>query len=133
MKKILCIALALILMLSLSACNVVGIFTRLLTSSTESAVGTYRVTRMEMEGETLDRAAIAEQVGVSEDELDDYILLVITEEGSALLTLAGIENEMSYDDSSIWPLEYPDEKADFSLRNGKAIIAPETYTLTFEK
>lgn len=133
MKKILCIALALILMLSLSACNVVGIFTRLLTSSTESAVGTYRVTRMEMDGETLDRAAIAEQVGVSEDELDDYILLVITEEGSALLTLAGIENEMSYDDSSIWPLEYPDEKADFSLRNGKAIIAPETYTLTFEK
>ena len=133
MKKILCIALALILMLSLSACNVVGIFTRLLTSSTESAVGTYRVTRMEMDGETLDRAAIAEQVGVSEDELDDYILLVITEEGSALLTLAGIENEMSYDDSYIWPLEYPDEKADFSLRNGKAIIAPETYTLTFEK
>ena len=133
MKKILCIALALILMLSLSACNVVGIFTRLLMSSTESAVGTYRVTRMEMGGETLDRADIAEQIGVSEDELDDYILLVITEEGSALLTLAGIENEMSYDDSSIWPLEYPDEKADFSLRNGKAIIAPETYTLTFEK
>jgi hypothetical protein len=133
MKKILCVALALVLMLCLSACSVVGIFTRLLMSSTESEVGTYRVTRMEMDGQSLDRAAIAQQIGVSEDELDDYILLVITEEGSALLTLAGIENEMGYDDSSIWPLEYPDEKADFSLRNGKAIIAPETYTLTFEK
>ena len=141
MKKLLCIVLALMLVLSLAACGGAGLGSDLGGTGLggnqggnepASKVGKYYIVSLEMDGQTLDRAGIAENLGVDLENLDSVLCLEITAEGKAILEMGGT-NQMSYDATSIWPDEFPDEKASFSLSNGTAVIDPGEYVMTFRK
>lgn len=134
MKKLLCIVLALMLTLSLAACGGAGLGSDLGGGSGApvSNLGKYHIVKLEMDGEILDRAAIAENIGVDLAELDSVLYLEITAEGKATLAMGGT-NAMSYDATDIWPDEFPDEKASFTLGNGTATINPGEYIMTFQK
>lgn len=135
MKKILCIVLALMLALSLAACGGAGLGGDLggnLSGAPVSDLGKYHIVKLEMGGEVLDRAGIAENLGVDLAQLDSVLYLEITAEGKATLAMGGV-NLMSYDATDIWPDDFPDEKASFTLGNGTATINPGEYIMTFQK
>ena len=134
MKKLLCIVLALMLVLSLAACGGAGLGGNLGGNggAPVSNLGKYHIVKLEMGGEVLDRAGIAENLGVELAQLDSVLYLEITAEGKATLAM-GEANAMSYDATDIWPDEFPDEKASFTLGNGTATINPGEYIMTFQK
>ena len=135
MKKILCIVLALMLALSLAACGGAGLGGDLggnLSGAPVSDLGKYHIVKLEMGGEVLDRAGIAENLGVDLAQLDSVLYLEITAEGKATLAMGGV-NLMSYDATDIWSDDFPDEKASFTLGNGTATINPGEYIMTFQK
>lgn len=134
MKKLLCIVLALMLALSLAACGGAGLGGDLGGNggAPVSNLGKYHIVKLEMDGEVLDRAGIAENLGVDLAQLDSVLYLEITAEGKATLAM-GEANAMSYDATDIWPDEFPDEKASFTLGNGTATINPGEYIMTFQK
>ena len=134
MKKLLCIVLALMLVLSLAACGGAGLGSDLGGNggAPVSNLGKYHIVKLEMDGEVLDRAGIAENLGVDLAQLDSVLYLEITAEGKATLAMGGV-NLMSYDATDIWPDDFPDEKASFTLGNGTATINPGEYIMTFQK
>ena len=134
MKKLLCIVLALMMALSLAACGGAGLGGDLGGNggAPVSNLGKYHIVKLEMDGEVLDRAGIAENLGVDLAQLDSVLYLEITAEGKATLAM-GEANAMSYDATDIWPDEFPDEKASFTLGNGTATINPGEYIMTFQK
>ena len=133
MKKILCLALAVLMLLSLTACGGAGLnIDGNGSAAPVSNLGKYYIDSMYMDGETMDRAAIADQLGVDLSVLDSVFYLEITAEGKASLVM-GTVNLMGYDSTSIWPEEDPDDTANFTVANGTAVIDPGEYTMTFKK
>ena len=134
MKKLLCLVLSLMLTLSLAACGGAGLGGDLGggNGAPVSNLGKYHIVKLEMDGEVLDRAGIAENLGVDLAQLDSVLYLEITAEGKATLAMGGV-NLMSYDATDIWPDDFPDEKASFTLGNGTATINPGEYIMTFQK
>ena len=134
MKKLLCLVLSLMLVLPLAACGGAGLGGDLGggNGAPVSNLGKYHIVKLEMGGEVLDRAGIAENLGVDLAQLDSVLYLEITAEGKATLAMGGV-NLMSYDATDIWPDDFPDEKASFTLGNGTATINPGEYIMTFQK
>ena len=111
MKKFLCIALALMLVVARAACD----------SDSDSIVGKYYFQEMVL-GENVTKREDAAAQGMTEEQLDAILFFEITAEGKGILTSNGTTAEMEFDSNSIWPVEDPDEKAEFSLVNGVATI-----------
>ena len=124
MKRLLCVALALIMVLSLAACGGAGLGS--------SAVGTYYLEKMEAEGMSIDRSYFT-AMGLSEEELDEYMYIKITEAGKATVAMDGEVIEMEYDATSMWPVDEPDDKANCTIADGKITIEMEGNKVIFAK
>jgi hypothetical protein len=120
MKKFLCVALAMMLVLSLAACG----------SSNE--VGKYYFESMEAEGMSFGREYFT-AMGMTEEQLDEYLFIEIKEPGKAVMISAGETAEVAYDGTSIWPVEEPDEKANCTIADGKITVEAEGATMVFVK
>lgn len=118
MKRIVCLMLVLVMVLSLTACG--GI------------TGRYTITSMEAdglvyEGELLE--GILEMIGMSTDDM--YIEL--NDDGTGTMSVMGEVAEMRYDDNMIWPVESPDEKVPYEVSGDKLTLEIEGYKMVFEK
>ncbi len=129
MKKILCVALALMLVLSLAACSMI---TDLLGGKSRN-VGKYYFQSMEMEGMSINREALMSMGGMTEEELDEYMLIEITGEGKATMTSDGEVAEMAFDATHMWPIDDPEEKAAYTLKDGTLTITEDGLSLIFAK
>ena len=128
MKKILCIVLALMLTLSLAACGGAG--GSGIGGSNE--VGKYYLHSMEAEGMTIGREMFT-SLGMTEEQLDEYMFVEITAPGKAVITMEGETQEMEYDATSMWPVDEPDEKANCTIADGKITIEMEGSKVIFTK
>lgn len=128
MKKILCIVLALMLTLSLAACGGAG--GSGIGGSNE--VGKYYLHSMETEGMTIGREMFT-ALGMTEEQLDEYMFVEITAPGKAIITIEGEAQEMEYDATSMWPVDEPDEKANCTIADGKITIEMEGSKVIFVK
>lgn len=128
MKKILCIVLALMLTLSLAACGGAG--GSGIGGSNE--VGKYYLHSMETEGMTIGRETFT-YLGMTEEQLDEYMFVEITAPGKAIITIEGEAQEMEYDATSMWPVDEPDEKANCTIADGKITIEMEGSKVIFAK
>ena len=128
MKKILCIVLALMLTLSLAACGGAG--GSGIGGSNE--VGKYYLHSMETEGMSIGREMFL-AMGMTEEQLDEYMFIEITAPGKAIITMEGQTQEMEYDATSMWPVDEPDEKANCTIADGKITIEMEGSKVIFTK
>lgn len=122
MKMALCLALVLGLLVSMSACDVLG---------GNSDAGTYKLTSMEMMGMTLDVEALKTNFGMSDEDLDMFVEL--RKDGTATMKANGEETEMKWADGQIWPVEEPDDKVTFTIEEGVLTIDIEGVKMTFTK
>ena len=128
MKKILCIALALMLVLSLAACGGAG--GSGVGGSNE--VGKYYLQSMEAEGMSIGREFFT-AMGMTEEQLDEYMFIEITAPGKATVTMEGETINMEYDATSMWPVDEPDEKANCTVADGKITLEIEGSKVIFAK
>ncbi len=126
MKRFLCIALALMLVLSLAACGGAGL------GGGSNEVGKYYLEKMETEGMTIGREMFT-SLGMTEEQLDEYMFIEITAPGKATVTMEGETVDMEYDATSMWPVEEPDEKANCTVANGKITLEIEGSKVIFAK
>lgn len=128
MKKILCIALALMLVVSLAACGAAG------GSGVGGSndVGKYYLHSMETEGGSFGREMFL-AMGMTEEQLDEYMFIEITAPGKAIITMEGQTQEMEYDATSMWPVDEPDDKANCTIADGKITIEMEGSKVIFTK
>ena len=128
MKKFLCIALALMLVVSLAACGGAG--GSGIGGSNE--VGKYYFQSMEAEDMSFGREFFI-AMGMTEEQLDEYLFIEITEPGKAIMISNGETAEMAYDGTSMWPVDEPDEKANCTIAGGKITIEAEGAKMVFVK
>ena len=126
MKKILCIALALMLVLSLAACGGAGM------NGGSNEVGKYYLQSMEAEGMSIGREFFT-AMGMTEEQLDEYMFIEITAPGKATVTMEGETINMEYDATSMWPVDEPDEKANCTVADGKITLEIEGSKVIFAK
>ena len=126
MKKILCIALALMLVLSLAACGGAGM------NGGSNEVGKYYLHSMETEGMSVGREFFT-AMGMTEEQLDEYMFIEITAPGKATVTVEGETINMEYDATSMWPVDEPDEKANCTVADGKITLEMEGSKVIFTK
>lgn len=122
MKMALCLALVLGLLVSMSACAILG---------GNSNAGTYKLSSMEMMGMTLDVEALKTNFGMSDEDLDMYVEL--RGDGTATMKADGEEAEMKWADGEIWPVEEPEEKAAFTIEDGVLTMEIEGVKMMFTK
>lgn len=122
MKMALCLALVLGLLVSMSACDILG---------GNSDAGTYKLSSMEMMGMTLDVEALKTNFGMSDEDLDMYVEL--RKDGTATMKANGEEVEMGWADGEIWPVEEPEEKATFTIEEGVLTMDIEGIKMMFTK
>ena len=128
MKKLLCIVLSLMLVLSLAACGGAGGS----GIGGSNDVGKYYLHSMETEGMSVGREFFT-AMGMTEEQLDEYMFIEITAPGKAIITMEGQTQEMEYDATSMWPVDEPDEKADCTIADGKITIEMEGSKVIFTK
>ena len=128
MKKLLCIVLSLMLVLSLAACGGAGGS----GIGGSNDVGKYYLHSMETEGMSVGREMFL-AMGMTEEQLDEYMFIEITAPGKAIITMEGQTQEMEYDATSMWPVDEPDEKADCTIADGKITIEMEGSKVIFTK
>ncbi len=104
MKKLFCVLLAVAMVLCLAACG------------SEDIVGTYEFQKVVINGEEYSAAESAEVFGV------ETIVLEITGDGTAIMTVDGETEEMAFDAAHIWVVDVPEEKVEFSVKNGTATV-----------
>ena len=127
MKKILCIALALMLVLSLAACGAGGSG---IGGSNE--VGKYYLHSMETEGMSIGREFFT-AMGMTEEQLDEYMFIEITAPGKATVTVEGETVDMEYDATSMWPVDEPDAKVDLEVKGNTLTMESEGMIMVFKK
>ncbi len=141
MKKYLSRILCLLLVLSVVFC-----FAACLSSSKDddnddksssgkkdsnSIVGTYKFQEMSYGDRTITRADL--EASADGRDVDEYFYLKVNSDGTALLCSGDEPSEMEYDDSYIWPVESPDEEAEYTFKNGKFTIEADGYIFVFKK
>ena len=126
MKRFLCIALALMLVLSLAACGGAGM------GGGSNEVGKYYLHSMETEGMSVGREFFT-AMGMTEEQLDEYMFIEITAPGKATMTMEGETMDMEYDGTSMWPVDEPDDKANCTIADGKITIEMEGSKVIFAK
>ena len=117
-KRGICLVLALVLVLCLTACG--GIAGRYKLTSAESD-------GMVLEGESLQ--SVLSMAGMTADDM--YIEL--REDGTGTMSVMGEVAEMCYGNGQIWPVEEPDEKVPFTVSGDKLTIEIDGAKMVFEK
>ena len=128
MKKLLCVALALMLVLSLAACGGAG------GGSSVGNNGKYYFVSAEMDDVVLDRATYSSILGIDEADLDMAMYIEITGENTGIIFSTGNAQPMTYDATSMWPTERPGDKVDCTIANGTIVLnAADGTTMTFTR
>ena len=140
LSRILCLLMALTLVFCFTAClssgkddddgdkNEVSIFGQ---KDNDPIVGTYQFLKMTYGDQTITRATI--EASANGRNVDDYFYLKINANGTGVLCSGDEPSEMEYDDTHIWPVEAPDEKAEYTFKNGKFTISADGYVFEFKK
>lgn len=114
MKKLLCTAMVLGMLLCMTACS-------------SSIAGRYEFDSMEAAGETItadDLAALGS---------DEEFYLELKSDGTGTLVAFGETNEMGWADGKIWPASDPDDTANYTYSNGTLTLEQDGMKLVFKK
>ncbi|MBE6980761.1 MAG: hypothetical protein E7437_00380 [Ruminococcaceae bacterium] len=127
MKKTLKLALCLVLVLCTCLCMVAcgG-------DDEGSIAGKYVIYSMDDGSQTIkgdDLNTILSAMGLTNESM--YIEL--NADGTAEMSVFGETAEMAYAAGKIWPVDEPDDKADFSVKDSKLTIEIEDTTMVFTK
>lgn len=94
----------------------------------DSVAGKYNLVSMTVSGETL---KISDLEALSGRKMEAYMELKA--DGTAVMVMEGERTEMAYADGKIWPTEFPDEKASFTVSGKTLTITEDGVVMVFEK
>lgn len=123
MKKILCFALAFVLLVGLTACD------------SSPKYEAFHFVEMDDDGvrytaEDLQKELDEEDKGT---KLDDIFYLHIYEDGTAVMCSMGIEEKMKYNDTEIWSVNDETVRAQFSRDGDLITITDGNAKMTYKK
>lgn len=133
MKKLACFCMVIALLLTFAACAAPGTSAGGQGTQEKTVTGKYMLNgAVTPEGQTLNKEEMIEYLFKGGDFADSYYL-IITEPGLGSLTMAGETRQIAYDANSLWLVDYPEQKQEFSLTNGQAFLEMEGGKLIFQK
>lgn len=133
MKKFACLCMVLALLLSFSACTAPGSSAGGQGTQEETVTGKYMLDgAVTPEGQTLNKEETIQYVFLGKDDTASYYL-IITEPGLGTLALGGETRQIAYDANSLWLVDYPEQKQEFSLANGQVFLGMDGGKLIFQK
>jgi len=131
LSRILCLLMALALVFCFAACASDDDDDGEKKSSsgkTSSVAGTYYFYEMTMDGETIDRDFF-EEYGRDYKE----IYLKLNADGTGTLNSGEGDQEMEWEDGSIWPTSDPDDVAEMTVSGGKITLESDGMVMVFKK
>ena len=122
MKKILCFALAFVLLVGLTACD----------SSPKGE--TFYLYEVQENGETFQMEDLRKEIEAeSGGRMEDYFYVTLYDDGTAVICSMGTKKDMKYDDTSIWAVEDERIRAGFSRVGDTIAITDEGAIMVYRK